>query len=143
MLRWKGINSHGPQESHGLPTGVAEPLRPLRTRRYRPPRIPGWREEVRGWRLDGYGDLGEPSPQLRLGATGTQRRQPNQDRIRDGSFAPGQWKHKGVPGSSRERQWKVARSAGGAREPRLESLYRGRGAAFRYGELHGLRAGWS
>lgn len=64
-----------------------------------------------------------PPPELRVGATSRQRRRPNQGRICGCTLGPGQWTHTRVPGSSCERRWKVTGSAGGAREPRSESVY--------------------
>ena len=41
---------------------------------------------------DRHGHMGEPSPELRLGGTSRQRRQPHQDRIGDGAVAAGKWR---------------------------------------------------
>src|ERR1017187_3879297 len=73
-LPYRGGHPNGTKKGERLSPGVSESVRPLCSRRDRPPQFPGGREEVRGGRRDRHGHLGEPAAELRVGATSTQGR---------------------------------------------------------------------
>ena len=105
------------------------------------PAVSRRREEVRRRRLHRGGHARGAASQLRVGAASRERRQPHQDRVRDVSVAAGQRDDEGLPRAARQRGRQASGDRGDPREPRPQSVYRGRHAKAGRRRLCRVRAG--
>ena len=121
-------------------------LQPLYSRGDQPARFSGGRKTICDRRFGRDGDRRGVDAELCPGAAGLQDRRPDQGRIHDRSVATGERKHQGIPRPARERRhadWQGGKTAWRyrrAREPGLESPYRGHRAPDGTGGVHGIRA---
>ena len=142
-----GLRSAGTEVTDGAKEGVrfpprgAEPLRSVRPRLDRPPRLPGQGGEVRGGRHDRQHAARRAQPQVRRGPAGRQGRLAAQGQHRGVRLAERLGQGARLPRAAGQGAGQAARHPGDSREPRPEPAHRGHRPPHRAGELRRLRAG--
>ena len=129
------------KESVRLPAGTARSLPRIPARRHHPPRLPRSRRQVRGRRRDRRWRSSRASSRTTRGPSRCRRTtsasRPSYETV---PSPRGQRHDQGLLRAAGERQRQAARGPRHPREPRPESVYRGRRAALRGRQLHRVRA---
>ena len=124
-----------------LPPGGASPVRQVRARHHRSPRLPVGRHPLRRRRRDRGRPARGVEPALRVCAEGAEGRSPHQGGDAGVRIPQGIGQGERLPGQAGQRHRQAARRAGDPREPRPESAYRGHRPAPGARQLRRLRPG--